>query len=227
LANATTSATRSYIATFTISVANTWEYKTITIPGDTSGTWAKDNTAGIVIRFDYGSGTNYESTASSWLSTDSYRTSGCVNLSNTSGGNILVSGVQLEKGSTATSFDYRPYGTELALCQRYYQKSFTQSVAPANNAGGNGVQISVVSGQDPQPYIPFPVEMRAAPTATLYNPYEASPAGQWYGSAFSGLHSANARALGLTTRGFSIDNTDVGASSTGWCEIQYAVTAEL
>jgi hypothetical protein len=168
LANATTSATRSYIATFTISVANTWEYKTITIPGDTSGTWAKDNTAGIVVRFDYGSGTNYESTASSWLSTDSYRTSGCVNLSNTSGGNILVSGVQLEKGSTATSFDYRPYGTELALCQRYYWLLATGDNASISNA-------CAWSASEVDTIIQYPVQMRSAPSlsatsgSTYYN----------------------------------------------------------
>lgn len=152
VANATTAATRSYVATFTIIASNTWEYKTVTIPGDTSGTWAKDNTAGLVLRFDYGSGTLFESTSGSWISADAYRTSACVNLSNTASGNIFVTGVQLEVGSVATPFEHRSYGQELALCQRYYQIGTAQF--SAYGSASNGLSY----------FVPLQVQMRAVPT---------------------------------------------------------------
>ena len=112
---------RSYVATYTINSANTFEYKTITVTGDTSGTWLTDNSIGINISFDLGSGSNFNATAGSWGAGSLSRTSGSVNWIATSGATFYITGVQLEKGSTATSFDYRPYGTELALCQRYYE----------------------------------------------------------------------------------------------------------
>jgi hypothetical protein len=114
---------RSYVYTYTINSANTWEYKTVTIAGDTSGTWAKDNTAGMRVNFDTGSGSNYNGTAGVWSAGEYYRASGANSIAGTTGATFYITGVQLEKGSTATSFDYRPYGTELALCMRYFEKS--------------------------------------------------------------------------------------------------------
>jgi hypothetical protein len=111
---------RSYLFTYTINSANTWEQKTITIVGDTSGTWLKTNGTGLQICLSMGMGTTYSSaTTNSWLSGVFYAPSGTTNLISTNGATFYITGVQLEKGSTATSFDYRPYGTELALCQRY------------------------------------------------------------------------------------------------------------
>jgi hypothetical protein len=114
---------RAYIASYTINVADTFEYKTITIAGDTSGTWEKTNQRGLAIFFDLGYGTTWSAAASSaWanLSNDRGLTGGTKLAANT-GATWFITGVQLEVGSTATSFDYRPYGTELALCQRYFQ----------------------------------------------------------------------------------------------------------
>ena len=113
--------TRGYIFTYTISSANTWEYKTITIPGDTSGTWAKNNAAGMRVSFNLGCGSGQSGTANSWGAWVGAGVTGATSVVGTSGATFYLTGVQLEKGSTATSFDYRPYGTELALCQRYYQ----------------------------------------------------------------------------------------------------------
>jgi hypothetical protein len=132
--------TRSYPFNYTISAAGTWEYKTVTIAGDTSGTWGKDNTTSLVLVFDLGSGSNFQGTADTWASTQYRTTSGCVQPITTSGSTWYVTGVQLEKGSTATSFDYRPYGTELALCQRYYQIctiGFVGAAVSGNYYGGS------------------------------------------------------------------------------------------
>jgi len=120
---------RSYVATYTINAANTFETKSVTIAGDTSGTWAKDNTIGILLTFDLGSGSNYNTTAGAWQAGDFTRTSGCVNFIATSGATFYITGVQLEAGTAASPFEYRQYGTELALCQRYYETSTVYLVA--------------------------------------------------------------------------------------------------
>jgi hypothetical protein len=109
----------AYIATYTISVANTWQQVFITIAGPTTGTWLTTNGIGIGVAFDLGSGSTYNGTAGSWGS-GALRTSSSVSLSTNASATFFITGVQLEVGSYATGFDYRPYTTELQLCQRYY-----------------------------------------------------------------------------------------------------------
>jgi hypothetical protein len=144
---------RAYPFTYTISAANTWEQKTVTIAGDTTGTWATNNTSGIQIAFGLGVGTDNSGTAGSWAASNLQSATGAVSVIGTLNATWYITGVQLEKGSTATSFDYRPYSTELALCQRYY--SVTKGTARGNFTG---------SGQSMQVPIFWPVTMRAAPT---------------------------------------------------------------
>ena len=111
---------RCYPFSYTISAANTWEQKTLTIAGDTSGTWLTTTGLGIAIRWGLGVGSTRSGTAGAWGSTRYFSATGAVSVVGTNAATWYVTGVQLEKGSTATAFDYRPYGTELALCQRYY-----------------------------------------------------------------------------------------------------------
>ena len=134
---------RSYVANYTISATNTWEYKTVTIVGDTTGTWLKDNGAGIQIRFGLVAGSDFQQAAGSWGTVNTIATSSNVNWLGTVANNFYITGVQLEKGSTATSFDYRSYGTELDLCQRYYVGNYEywftsgfDSAYPTVNNGG-------------------------------------------------------------------------------------------
>ena len=149
---------RSYPYSYTISSANTWEQKSITIAGDTSGTWVgATNDVGVYVSFSLGSGSSVSGTAGSWSSTWYGSATGATSVVGTNGATFYITGVQLEKGSTATSFDYRPYGTELALCQRYYQRQFPVRGGGAGNGGGNG--ISRVKA-------PLIVTMRVSPTAT-------------------------------------------------------------
>jgi hypothetical protein len=111
---------RSYPFSYTISSANTWEQKSVTIAGDTSGTWVgATNGVGIRVVFGLGVGSTYSGTAGAWSSSLYYAPTGATSVVGTSGATFYITGVQLEVGSTATSFDYRSYGTELQLCQRY------------------------------------------------------------------------------------------------------------
>jgi hypothetical protein len=114
------SANRFYPFNYTISAANTWEQKSITVVGDTSGTWAGTNGAGLQIRFGLGVGSTVSGTAGAWGSTTFYSATGAVSVVGTNGATFYITGVQLERGTQATSFEYRQYGQELALCQRYY-----------------------------------------------------------------------------------------------------------
>ena len=143
---------RSYVATYTVNSANTFEYKTLTIAGDTGGTWATDNTVGVYLFFDLGSGSTRQGSAGAWTGSFLTGTSGSVKLVQTSGATFYITGVQLEVGSVATEFERRPYGTELALCQRYYQ--LISGFNGFGNAGG-----TTISGG-----ITFPVTMRSSPS---------------------------------------------------------------
>ena len=114
---------RAYPFTYAISSANTWEYKTITIAGDTTGTWLTDSGRGVAVRFAIGLGSNHVATAGAWTGTSSiFGATGAVNLIETLSATLDLTGVQLEAGDTATPFEHRSYGAELALCQRYFQQ---------------------------------------------------------------------------------------------------------
>ena len=129
---------RYYVATYTINSANTWEQKTITLTGDTSGTWVTNNGTGIELRFAMAIGSSFTtSTLNAWTAGSSFgATTASNNWIGTNGATFYITGVQLEKGSTATSFDYRPYSAELAMCQRYYE---TGGFVSFTTGGVNGI----------------------------------------------------------------------------------------
>ena len=149
---------RSYPYTYSVPVANTWTQISITIPGDTTGTWVTNNGIGVSVLFGLGVGTTFSGTAGAWASANYTSATGAVSVVGTSGATFYITGVQLEKGSVATGFDYRSYGTELALCQRYYYK----------NLAGNGARFAPsynYATTGAQGFVGFPVTMRIAPTA--------------------------------------------------------------
>jgi hypothetical protein len=115
-------ANRGFNTTYTVTTSGVWQQVSITIIGDTSGTWLTNNGTGVWLRFGLGSGSNYAMPAlNTWGSSFGYQPSGGAVISGNTGGYWQFTGVQLEVGSTATSFDVRDYGRELILCQRYYQ----------------------------------------------------------------------------------------------------------
>ena len=169
---------RCYPFTYTISAANTWEQKSITIPGDTTGTWIRGSTAiGLRLVFGLGVGSTYSGTAGAWTSSSFiYSVTGSVNLINTLNATWQITGVQLEIGTTATPFERRLYNQELANCQRYYAKTFPQSVAVAQNSGdfNSLYTIAQVNNLSFSVTWKLPVTMRANPTVTTYSPNAAN-----------------------------------------------------
>lgn len=151
------SSVRSYAFTYTISAANTWEYKTVTVAGDTSGTWQTGTNTGLNVFFALGMGPDYSGAAGSWVTATRLSVTGAVSVIGTLNATWQVTGVQLEKGSVATSFDVLPYGTELELCKRYYQ---TITGIQATSAG------AVITTSLYAAFV-YPVEMRATPTFSL------------------------------------------------------------
>jgi hypothetical protein len=180
---------RGYAANYTINAANTWEYKTVTIAGDTTGTWATDNTAGIAVFWDLGSGTTWNQTANTWAATNTWKTSSQTSWIGTNGATFYITGVQLEVGTKATPYEMQIYSDQLAQCQRYYVQlnaatNFTSWGTGLINAA-NAAQGCVVR---------LPVSMRATPTTTYSNVRLYCPAGQAAAissitSSYNGLES--------------------------------------
>ena len=153
---------RSYPFSYTINAANTWEQKSVTIAGDASGTWLTNNGTGIRLRFGLGVGSTFSGTAGAWAASNLLSATGATSVVGTNGATFYITGVQLEKGSNATSFEYRQYGQELSLCQRYYGRY--QGTGSGNQASfGTGyaytTSAAVVTVQ-------FPQAMRASATVS-------------------------------------------------------------
>jgi hypothetical protein len=177
-------ATYSYPFTYAISAANTWEYKTVTIAGQTAGTWATNSSAGMRLFWTLGAGSSLTATANTWAASQQFKPTGAVDVIATSGATFYITGVQLEKGSTATSFDYRPYGTELVLCQRY------GLFVPRGAFGRAGSATQIIF------FTSF--NMRSAPTASLLS-----------GSVVADNGSASATATSPTNDGISASDNGV------------------
>jgi len=170
---------RSYPFTYTISSANTWTTISLTIAGDTTGTWLTTNGIGINVLFNLGTGSTYSGgTANAWNAGNYNTPTGTTSVVGTNGATFYITGVQLEKGSTTTSFDYRPYGTELYLCQRYYTSLPSQGSFFGAHAFSTNRVISSAF---------YPATMRATPTVTsASNAYTYFINGAAYTSSASG-----------------------------------------
>ena len=129
---------RSYPFTYSIPAANTWTTIEVTIVGDTTGTWLTNNGLGLFVYFGLGIGTTYGSgTAGAWAAGNIFAPTGSTSVVGTNGATFYITGVQLEVGDTATPFEHRLYGDELARCQRYYEK------LGASGASGNYAGLAV------------------------------------------------------------------------------------
>jgi hypothetical protein len=149
----------SYAFTYTISAANTWTTVSINVPAVTTGTWVTDNSSCLQVWFGLGCGSSYNGTAGSWVNGNNFSATGATSVVATAGATFLVTAIQLEVGSSATGFEYRQYGQELALCQRYYYKII--------NGSGNSRVLSgyITTTTQALHVLNMPVSMRTSPTA--------------------------------------------------------------
>jgi hypothetical protein len=177
---------RSYPFTFSIPAANTTTNISITIPGDTSGTWASDNSTGMIVLFDLGSGSSIRGTAGAWSGSGFFGATGSVSLIANASNTLDISEVQLEPGTVATPFERRSYGQELALCQRYYE------IGTADSAGAyiSAAAVTVYGN------ISFMQTKRAAPTVS-------APANWTTQAAGGGTTSRTFGTGSVSTTGFS------------------------
>jgi hypothetical protein len=161
---------RIYPQQFSVLVSNTWEQKSVTIAGDTSGTWLTTNGTGLQITFYPALGSNFLG-STGWNAGGTFGVTGQSNAIASNANIFAITGVQLEKGSTATSFDYRPYGTELALCQRYFERSYNIGTATGTALVGGivGFNTPLATASDIPTNILFKVTKRDTPTMTVYN----------------------------------------------------------
>lgn len=219
--------TRAYPFSYTISSANTWEQKSITIAGDTSGTWLTTNGVGVRLCFGLGVGATYSGTAGAWAATNYISATGATSVVGTNGATFYITGVQLEKGSTATSFDYRPYGTELQLCQRYFEKSQPQGSAVA---GGTAEYFFVGANfRGSSALMRYPlkwaVTKRAQPTVTFYNPRSGGTASQITTASadYSSTTAANLLDSGMEVQGTS----NAGGASGDPAYVNWTSSSEL
>ena len=183
---------RTYPFTYSISSANTWTTATVTIAGDTTGTWVgATNGIGIQLIFGLGVGSTYSGTAGSWAAANYLSATGATSVVGTSGATFYITGVQLETGTTATDFENLQYTTQLQLCQRYYQDFVTNPAIMI----GEAISTSriVWSG------VFLPCEMRATPTTTVYGANGL----EGYVSSYNGVNHYNGAftMVGMTQTG--------------------------
>jgi hypothetical protein len=192
---------RSYPFSYTIASANTWTPISVTIAGDTTGTWVgATNGIGLNVTFGLGSGSTNSGTSGSWASGFLVQPTSTVSVVGTNGATFYITGVQLEKGSTATPFEYRPYKTEESLCRNYYRRRWAGS---AYDCVAVGYCNGATSGQF---FYPFDQPMRTTPT---FN---------WSGSGWqfsTGAAAGSIIAMSLATLQSSSNGAMVNITSSG------------
>jgi len=219
-------ANRSYPFSYTISSANTWEQKTITIAGDTSGTWLTNNGVGIELSFSLGMGSTLSATAGAWAAGSFVSATGATSVVGTNGATFYITGVQLEAGSVATPFERRDYGRELMMCQRYFITSYEGSaVGTATTTNSIFWRSFGDSNTVTQSYgVYFKQNMRATPTVTVYS--------TGTGATAQIRDTSDNVDIGAATLGDATDRTTIATNAGGLTANQsarchYTASAEL
>ena len=216
--------TRTIGKSYTVDTADTWEFKTITFAGDTTGALGNDNGSSLILTFWIDAGSDYTSGtfSTAWQANDNtervYDTTGWLESTTPE---FYITGVQLEVGTVATPFEHRSYGEELALCQRYYEKSYNQSVSPGTVTDVGSLFTAANGVGSAEWAVRFAVTKRASVTATAYNPATGT-AGQSRDASSASNKTANI--YNLSETGIRISSA-FGANSVG--NVHFVVDAEL
>ena len=215
---------RSYVAEYTIDSTNTWEYKTITIPVDTTGTWLYTNGIGLRLYFALAAGTNYHASADTWVAANAFATSNQVNALDSTSNIFKVALVQLEAGSAATTFDARSVGTEYDLCKRYYYQSYDLGVAAATTSTAGSIMLYVITGNTFRYDLMFNPAMRASPTMVFYN-VEDGTAGEMNREGAGGTSPETISTTFASPKRAMLYNTNIGIAGNYY--FHYTASAEL
>jgi len=201
---------RSYPFTYTISAANTWEQKSITIAGDTSGTWLTDNGIGVGINFGLGTGSTFSGTAGAWTGSGLLSATGATSVVGTNGATFYITGVQLEAGSVATPFERRDYGRELMMCQRYYSQDSHYWILPVGSTALRREKIN------------FPVPMRTTSPTVTFNDQNGNS-----GKVYRNGADKTAAIFTTSDKMFAINSTSGGGASADDFAFNWFSSAEL
>ena len=214
---------RSYPFSYSIGSADTWTTISLTITGDTTGTWLATNGVGMTIAFTLGTGSGLSGTAGAWMAGYNSSASSTVSILGTSGATLYITGVQLEVGSVATPFEHRSYGEELASCQRYYQH-YVQ--ADGAVIPGTGVWRS---GDRADTTMALPVAMRATPTIAAVNIGNVNVYSGGGAAAASGLanNGSSANCVGIAWTSSSGTESEGAYLQASGAIAGFTVTAEL
>ena len=216
---------------YVVNAVDTWEYKTVYINAITTGTWTKDNSSGVVLFFDLGSGANARTTAGTVASGNIIGASGSSQYpTTTSGGNMFFTGMQLEQNYQPTPFEQRPIGVELALCQRYYEKSYSDGVATGTNTFTGVVLQGSFGNASGKHYttVSYKVAKRSAPTVSLWT--NVGGVGSWavISSPQPSGYAGPASIFASNTKSFTVDQSDGGYAWQGGTTIgHWEATIEL
>jgi hypothetical protein len=198
-------ANRAQPKEYTVSSADTWEKKTITLAGDTTGTWVENNGTGLIMDWSLGTGSNFHGTVNTWEAANDISTSSQVNAMDSASNNFFLTGVQLEVGSAASDFEHRDYGSELARCQRYFERWVEDG--SGNDIIGTGWALDTSSAIC---HWPFKVTKRSTPTISFSNTAHFRI---WYLASFQESTAATTY-QGINADGVMIDLTTASASLT-------------
>ncbi len=201
---------RSYPFSYTISAANTWEKKSVTIAGDTSGTWLTTNGIGIDLNFGLGAGSTFSGTAGSWQAANLVSATGATSVVGTNGATFYITGVQLERNTTATPFEWIPYTTELQLCQRYLPAFVSTS-----SGDTNGSMIWITSTTAWGTFTPI-VQPRVPPTGFIGTASEITVRAGGNSNTVSSAVSYAGGGLGLFLFNVTIGAAAGVANATGF-----------
>lgn len=212
---------RFYIVDFSVPTANTWTHITLpNIPGDTSGTWTTETTGvGLQVAIAFGVGSTSQGTTGSWQTGAAYASSAATNLMATTGATIQITGLQFEPGTVCTPLERRPYGQELELCKRYYEKSYDVGIAvkTANIAGyaviNTGAAQTVANATAYGGNVNFKVGKRSTPTTTVYS-FVSGTSGAVSNATGLDLAAGSGLAVNPSLNTFMVQNNSGGTITT-------------